>query len=267
MDNEVVLKDISEELLILNRVTIDKLFQLDNCVECISLYIFYYKTAKWQKTNIVKANDVYVAKSLKWGKNKITKIKDILKENGLINIVQRRNNGKIIGWYVEVCYLMNQKTTNDIRIKVEESNNPSEQEVVETRTCSEDTNALKEEIKCLKKKIEILEKKAKKEFVPPTLEEIKEYCLQRKNNVNYKKFYDYYTENNWKDNQGKQVNNWKLKVISWEGNATSSYGNNNTAKVDTKLPSWFGKDIQPTEATEEEKAEMERVMAELDELL
>ena len=110
-------------------------------------------------------------------------------------------------------------------------------------------------------------KKKKKEFVPPTLEEIKEYCLQRKNNVNYKKFYDYYTVSKWKDNQGKQVYNWKLKVISWEGNGTSSYGNNNTAKVDPKLPEWFGKDITPSEATEEEKAEMEKVMAELESLL
>ena len=110
-------------------------------------------------------------------------------------------------------------------------------------------------------------KKKKKEFIPPTLEEIKEYCLQRKNNVNYKKFYDYYTENEWKDNQGKQVNNWKLKVISWEGNQTSSYGNKNIAKVEQKLPEWFGKDITPTEATEEEQAEMEKVIAELESLL
>lgn len=110
-------------------------------------------------------------------------------------------------------------------------------------------------------------KKKKKEFVPPTLEEIKEYCLQRKNNVNYKKFYDYYTENKWKDNQGKQVNNWKLKVISWEGNQTSSYGNKNVAKVEPKPPEWFGKDIQPKETTPEEQAEMEKVMAELESLL
>lgn len=112
----------------------------------------------------------------------------------------------------------------------------------------------------------LYKKKKNKELVPPTLEEIKEYCLQRKNNVNYKKFYDYYTENNWKDNQGKQVNNWKLKVISWEGNATSSYGNNN-AQTDTHLPSWFGKDIQQKNVTPEEKEEMEKVMAELESLL
>ena len=85
---------------------------------------------------------------------------------------------------------------------------------------------------------------------------------KRKNNVNYKKFYDYYTENKWKDNQGKQVNNWKLKVISWEDNSTSNYANSNTP-----LPSWFGKDIQSKETTPEEQAEMEKVMIELESLL
>lgn len=158
MDSELRLNDIADDLLILNKTTIDRLFQLDSCVDCIALYVFYYKTAKWQKTNTVKANDVYVRKCLKWGKNKLTKIKDVLKENGLINIVQRRNNGKIVGWYVEVAYLVAQKKTEDIKVKVEESNNPPEQEVAGARTCSEETNALKEKIKCLEKEIEMLKK-------------------------------------------------------------------------------------------------------------
>ena len=158
MENELRLNDIADDLLILNKITIDRLFQLDNCVDCIALYMFYYKTAKWQKTNTVKANDVYVRKCLKWGKNKLTKIKDVLKENGLINVVQRRSNGKIVGWYVEVSYLVAQKKTEDIKVKVEESNNPPEQEVAGARTCSEETNALKEKIKCLEKEIEMLKK-------------------------------------------------------------------------------------------------------------
>lgn len=110
-------------------------------------------------------------------------------------------------------------------------------------------------------------KKKKKEFVPPTLEEIKEYCLKRKNNVNYTKFYNYYSSNKWKDSQDKQVGNWKLKVISWEGNGTSGYGNNNIAKVEPKLPEWFDKDIQQKDTTPEEEEEMKKVMAELESLL
>ena len=50
----------------------------------------------------------------------------------------------------------------------------------------------------------------------PTLEDIIEYCKSRKNNVDAKRFYDYYTTNDWKDSKGKKIKNWKLKVITRE---------------------------------------------------
>ena len=42
MEEEIKLNDISDELLILNKITIDTLFRLDNCSDCIALYVFYY---------------------------------------------------------------------------------------------------------------------------------------------------------------------------------------------------------------------------------
>lgn len=55
----------------------------------------------------------------------------------------------------------------------------------------------------------------------PTLEEIKDYCLNvRHNKVDYKKFYDYFTEGNWIDSKGNKVKNWKQKIITWEKNTT-----------------------------------------------
>lgn len=57
----------------------------------------------------------------------------------------------------------------------------------------------------------------KKENTPPTLEEVQAYCRERNNGVDAKKFYDYYTSANWKDNTGKPVLNWKQKMIAvWE---------------------------------------------------
>lgn len=172
MEKEIKLNDIAEDLLILNKITVDTLFKLDNCADCIALYVFYYKTAKWQKTNTIKANDLYVKKSLKWGIDKIKRTKAILKEHGLINIVQRRKDGKIEGWYIEVAYLVNQKKIDDIKIKVEDvnntlnqqveqptipkSNNTQNQQVEKSTSGEEEINALKEVIKSLKKEIEIL---------------------------------------------------------------------------------------------------------------
>ena len=168
METTIKLNDIADDLLILNKMTIDTLFKLDNCADCIALYVFYYKTAKWQKTNTIKANDVYVKKSLKWGIDKIKRTKNILKEHGLINIVQRRKDGKIEGWYVEVAYLVTQRNLEDVRIKVEECkenleqptiskiNNTYNQQVEKSTSDNEEINALKEVIKSLKKEIKML---------------------------------------------------------------------------------------------------------------
>lgn len=51
----------------------------------------------------------------------------------------------------------------------------------------------------------------KEKFKKPTLEEIEEYCKERNNNIDAKRFYDYYETDNWKD-----VKNWKKKLITWE---------------------------------------------------
>lgn len=150
MDDQIKLNDIADDLLILNKQTIDTLFRLDNCADCVALYMFYYKTAKWQKTNTIKAVDQYVKKSLKWGIDRVKRTKETLKENGLISIVQRRQDGKISGWYVEVSYLVSDNKLEDVRVKVEDSKNTQNQQV-ENSTCGfQETNALKEYNKCLK---------------------------------------------------------------------------------------------------------------------
>ena len=157
--DEIELKDIAGDLLIVNKYTIENLYKLDNCVECIALYIFYYKTAKWQKTNIIKANDTYIRKSLKWSADKVRKTKQALKENGLINIVQRRKNGKVEGWYIQVHYLMSENRTENMKNIIESientepSNNTLNQQVEISTSRNETTNALRINNKCLKNKV------------------------------------------------------------------------------------------------------------------
>jgi hypothetical protein len=53
-------------------------------------------------------------------------------------------------------------------------------------------------------------------FVPPSLQEVQDYCKSRGNSVNPKGFLDYYVAGDWKDKDGKAVKNWKQKVLSWE---------------------------------------------------
>lgn len=63
---------------------------------------------------------------------------------------------------------------------------------------------------------DIKKKKSKrKTFTPPTLEEIEKYVLEKKLQVDSKKFYDYFTEGNWVDSNGNKVKSWKQKILTW----------------------------------------------------
>jgi predicted phage replisome organizer len=79
-----------------------------------------------------------------------------------------------------------------------------------------------------KKKIEEKKKTPRKpkEFIPPTLEEVEAYVKSRGNKIDAKQFFDYFNEGEWIDSKGKEVRNWKQKVITWESNSSKpkSYG-------------------------------------------
>ena len=52
-------------------------------------------------------------------------------------------------------------------------------------------------------------------FVKPTVEQIREYCLERNNNVDPEKFFDFYESKGWV--VGKQpMKDWKACVRTWE---------------------------------------------------
>ena len=55
----------------------------------------------------------------------------------------------------------------------------------------------------------------RKRFEKPTLSEIKEYCIERNNNVDAQHFYDYYESNGWKVGKNS-MKDWKAAVRTWE---------------------------------------------------
>lgn len=57
-------------------------------------------------------------------------------------------------------------------------------------------------------------------FVPPTVEQVREYCDERGNDVDPQHFVDYYTARGWKLGKNS-VKDWKACVRTWERN---SYG-------------------------------------------
>lgn len=76
-------------------------------------------------------------------------------------------------------------------------------------------------IKLAENEIKPPKKNAKKQnsakaFTPPTVEEVSEYCKERKNSVDPQLWIDFYTARGWILNNGKTMKDWKATVRTWE---------------------------------------------------
>lgn len=80
---------------------------------------------------------------------------------------------------------------------------------------------LEKEIDINKKENNIKEKSFKK----PTLEEVKEYCEERNNNVDAEAFIDFYESKGWKVGKNT-MKDWKASIRTWEKNNKGTKRNN-----------------------------------------
>ena len=53
-------------------------------------------------------------------------------------------------------------------------------------------------------------------FTPPTVDEVKTYCVERGSSVDPEKFVDFYSANGWKQGKNKPIVDWKAAVRTWE---------------------------------------------------
>ena len=58
--------------------------------------------------------------------------------------------------------------------------------------------------------------KGGKKKVPPTVDEVRAYCLERRNGIDPQAFVDFYEARGWKYGPGKPVVDWKACVRTWE---------------------------------------------------
>lgn len=86
----------------------------------------------------------------------------------------------------------------------------------------------------------------KKVFLKPTIGEIEAYCIDRSNNVNPEKFFNFYESKGWYVGKNK-MKDWKAAVRTWE-------------KDDEKLPSWFNQEIKERERTEDEERQLQELI-------
>ena len=114
------------------------------------------------------------------------------------------------------------KGSKDEKEETKESK-PEQNGTSENKTEQTGTNENKTEqtgTKAPKEKDKEKEKEKDKEkcfgrFTPPTLEQVTEYCQERKNGVNPVKWYNYYLSNGWKVGKNP-MKDWKAAVRTWE---------------------------------------------------
>ena len=66
----------------------------------------------------------------------------------------------------------------------------------------------------------------RKRFEKPSISDIKQYCMERNNDVNAEQFFDYYESNGWKVGKNS-MKDWRAAVRTWE---RSEYRKSNSKK-------------------------------------
>ncbi len=61
-------------------------------------------------------------------------------------------------------------------------------------------------------------------FIAPTIEEIKNYCKVRNNDIDAEAFYNFYESKGWYVGKNK-MKNWKCAIITWEKSRKNNFNN------------------------------------------
>lgn len=106
------------------------------------------------------------------------------------------------------------KAISEVRAKAGANKNKSKQtETNENKTEQTETkNTTKKE----KEKEKENKKEGVKGFTPPTLDEVRQYCQERRNGINPQYFIDYYAARGWELSNGKKVKDWRACIRTWE---------------------------------------------------
>ncbi len=74
----------------------------------------------------------------------------------------------------------------------------------------------------------------KERFKKPTLDEVKNYCILRNNNIDAESFIDFYESKNWQIGKNK-MKDWKACIRTWERRDITKQS---TSKIHSQINAW-----------------------------
>lgn len=126
-----------------------------------------------------------------------------------------RGNERFV-WGTAKKNIDNQRDSYEKRCEINRQNITNRYEPLRTVTNSYESKQDKDKDK---EKDKEKNKKTIKRFSPPTVEDVRSYCIERGNNVDPQTFVDFYEAKGWMVGSNK-MKDWRACVRTWERNRT-----------------------------------------------
>lgn len=166
--------------------------------------------------NAWKINQSYLGQELNCTRENINKKIARIKKAGYLEIIKNSNNDK------DIDYIYNLKEKCVSENNTCDSNQHIPLCQLATHVIASDTY-----INTDNKVINNINKK-EEGFQKPTVEEIKEYCSERKNEIDPLQFYNFYESKGWLIGKSK-MKDWKAAVRTWESRENKKNNNKFTS--------------------------------------
>ena len=166
-------------------------------------------TALLQMNGVCFASNKYFSTLYNKNKTTISRWISELKQKGFIKITYTYKDGtrEIDNRYIQICYEGISKNERGVLAKMLKSNNTI------NNTNLTDSNK-------------------KGRFKKPSIDEVKNYCILRKNSIDSEAFIDFYESKNWQIGKNK-MKDWKACVRTWERREINSP--QSMSKIDKQL--------------------------------
>ena len=168
-------------------------------------------TALLQMNGVCFASNKYFSTLYNKNKTTISRWISELKQKGFIKITYTYKDGtrEIDNRYIQICYEGISKNERGVLAKMLKSNNTI------NNTNLTDSNI-------------------KGRFKKPSIDEVKNYCILRKNNIDAEAFIDFYESKNWQIGKNK-MKDWKACVRTWERREVKKH---TMGKLHSQLNEW-----------------------------
>ncbi len=158
--------------------------------------------------------------------------------------------GFIIPFESGVCVISHWKIHNTIQIdRYKETLYLKEKQELETddsklyTKCIQNVSKMETQIRLDKIRLEENRIDKYSVVVPPLLEDVKLYCEERNNGVDYNRWFNFYESKGWLIGKNK-MKDWKASVRTWEQKSND--------------PNWLNKEIKAEQLNDEEELELKK---------